>query len=410
MDTRALFDIALELGQKLQEAGAEIFRVEESLTRLFAAYKVKGDVFTIPNCLMVSMETDDGQISSRIKRITGQGIHIDKIERYNDVARALCAKTPDEATAREMLAKAGKDARSWPLWVRLLGYVLGAGAFTLFFGGNFADALAGGLCGFATGITLHFLSQYKANMFFKNIMASFILALLAYFIAGLGFSRHADAATIGALMILVPGLACTNAIRNMIYGDMVSGMFRIGDVLLTAVAIVVGSAAAYALTTRIFPGLTVLQGLMEYPMALQCLFAFIACLGFSFTFNIHGAGMPLCALGGALGWLVYLLVLPAGGDLIGYFAAAFFVSIYAEVMARVRKVPATAFLTVSIFPLVPGAGVYYSLQAAFENDLTLCLTRSFHTIAIAGCLAAGILMASTIFRMWSQRKHKKTSL
>lgn len=406
MDTRALFEIALELGQKLQEAGAEIFRVEESLTRLFDAYKAKGDVFTIPNCLMVSMETSDGQISSRIKRITAQGTNIEKIERYNDVARKLCATTPDEATARKMIAEAEQKTRNWSLAVRLIGYCLGAGAFTLFFGGNWADALIGALCGLTTGLTLHVLTRYRANMFFKNIIASFFLAVLAYLFTGLAICRHADATTIGALMILVPGLACTNAIRNMIYGDMVSGMFRIGDVLLTAVAIVVGTAAAHALNMQIFPDLAVVKGLMEYPMVLQCLFAFIACIGFSLTFNIHGAGMPLCALGGALGWLVYLLVQPMGGELIGYFAAALFVSVYSELMARLRKVPATAFLTVSIFPLVPGAGVFYSLQAAFEGDLTLCLSRSFHTVAIAGCLAAGILMASTIFRMWSQRKKK----
>ena len=75
---------------------------------------------------------------------------------------------------------------------------------------------------------------------------------------------------------------------------------------------------------------------------LPCVYAFLACIGFSMLFNIHGAGMLICAGGGALGWLCYLLTGPlVGNDIIQSFFAALVISAWSEVMARLRKCPVT---------------------------------------------------------------------
>ena len=84
---------------------------------------------------------------------------------------------------------------------------------------------------------------------------------------------------------------------------------------------------------------------------LPCVYAFLACIGFSMLFNIHGAGMLICAGGGALGWLCYLLTGPlVGNDIIQSFFAALVISAWSEVMARLRKCPVTSYLLVALFP------------------------------------------------------------
>ena len=89
---------------------------------------------------------------------------------------------------------------------------------------------------------------------------------------------------------------------------------------------------------------------------LPCLYAFGACIGFCFLFNIRGEGMLICALGGALGWLCYLLAAPlVHSDIIQSFLAAVFISAWSEVMARVRKCPVTSYLLVALFPWCPAA-------------------------------------------------------
>ena len=128
---------------------------------------------------------------------------------------------------------------------------------------------------------------------------------------------------------------------------------------------------------------------------LPCVYAFLACIGFSMLFNIHGAGMLICAGGGALGWLCYLLTGPlVGNDIIQSFFAALVISAWSEVMARLRKCPVTSYLLVALFPLVPGGGIYYTMEHALNGDTELFLDTLMHTLGLAGALAVGVMVVS----------------
>ena len=71
---------------------------------------------------------------------------------------------------------------------------------------------------------------------------------------------------------------------------------------------------------------------------LPCLWAFLACVGFTLVFNIHGVGKLICGFGGGLGWLVYLL---AGSSIVAAFLAAVAIGVFSEIMARLRRCPVT---------------------------------------------------------------------
>jgi uncharacterized membrane protein YjjB (DUF3815 family) len=131
-------------------------------------------------------------------------------------------------------------------------------------------------------------------------------------------------------------------------------------------------------------------------------------VGFSIIFNIHGKGGLLCALGGVIAWLVYSLVVRFGGnDLTGYFWATLVAAAYSETMARVRKCPAISYLVVAIFPLIPGAGVYYTMRHAVLGQMDQFATQLMHTAAIAGIMAVAILLVSTSVRLWNNWKVRK---
>lgn len=144
---------------------------------------------------------------------------------------------------------------------------------------------------------------------------------------------------------------------------------------------------------------------------LPCFFSFAACLGFCVLFNIRGAGALFCSLGGALAWLVYLLTAPLVGhnDLLQYFWAAVFLSAYSEGMARLRKCPATGYQLAAFIPLVPGAGIYNMMESALAGDTQQFLTTGLHTLSIAGALAVGVLVVSSLVRMYRmfQRRRRR---
>ena len=140
-------------------------------------------------------------------------------------------------------------------------------------------------------------------------------------------------------------------------------------------------------------------------------YAFVACGGFAVIYNIHGLGILICAFGGGLGWLAYLLAAPLGGDIAQTLCAAIVIAVYSEVMARVRRCPVTGYLLVGIFPLVPGGGVYYTMEHAINGEIELFLSTFLHTLGVAGALAVGVLLVSSLVRMqhaftlwWLQRK------
>lgn len=133
---------------------------------------------------------------------------------------------------------------------------------------------------------------------------------------------------------------------------------------------------------------------------LPCLYAFVGCIAFAITFNIHGQEIIISALGGAVGWLVYLLAAPcSSNEMVRYFLASLALSIYCEIMARIRKCPATSYLLISIFPLVPGAGIYYTMECAIHGEMQRFLSRGMHTLGLAGALALGVLLVSSVMRM-----------
>ena len=407
MDYNTLLDLATDLGYELAMSGAETFRIEESITRVLSSYGVQAEAFAIPNYLVVSIITDSGKPITRMRRIGQHGNDLDSVEKFNGLSRALCNRKPEPKIGLEWLKMVKSQKIFYSRPAIYLGNFLGALGFALFFGGNWTDGICAGICGLLVGFITQFLEDMKANHFFRTIAAAFAMSLLAYIMSVIGIAPNVDAVVIGTLMLLVPGLLFTNAMRDIIYGDTNSGVNRIVQVLLIAVALALGTGAAWNVIASIW-GAPVSADSIVHSLGAQCLYSFLGCLGFAFLFNIHGPGALLCTLGGVLAWILYDVVYRiTGSDLIAYFWAALGSSFYAEIMARIRKCPAIAYLVVAIFPLIPGAGVYYTMNYAVQGQMDAFASSGMHTAATAGIIAVGILLASTVFRMWTLWKVNK---
>lgn len=407
MDYSALLDLSAELGYRLAMAGAETFRIEESITRMLAAYGIPCEVFVITNCLHVSIEKPDGTPMTRMRRIGHHGNDLDAVERYNNLSRRICTSKPEPTQIQQWLDDTRASCKQYPFLVFLLGNFLGASGFTILFGGSLLDALWSGLCGVLIGLANHFLSAKKVNAFFTTIATAFLMAFTAYAASAFGLTHNSDTVIIGAIMILVPGLLFTNAMRDIIFGDTNSGTNRIVQVLLVAAAIALGTGVAWNFAEALW-NLPINPTPLAYSFPIQCAATIVACIGFVITFNVHGKGFLLCPLGSAICWCVYYFSGKFGcSEILAYFFAGIACAAYSEVMARIRKCPAIAYLVISIFPIIPGAGIYYTTGYLVKHDMALFAEKGTQTIAIAGVIAVGILMVSTIVRLWSSWKQSK---
>ena len=254
MEYGKLLNLGAEMGYRLMLSGAEIYRTEDSVRRLLTAYGLTGgDVFAIPSCLIVSLNGEGGEPVTRVRHVLAHGTDLELLEQYNAVCRELCRETPDYERAMERLKDVERSARSFPNGVRLIGYFMVAAFFCAFFRGGPADALLSGLCGVLGAVCAMTMAKTASNTFFHTIAASAVSAFPAL-IAGLLWSMNQETIIAGAYMSLLPGLAFTTALRDIMAGDMLSGLTKVAEGILIAVAIVLGTGAAMGLVRMIVGG------------------------------------------------------------------------------------------------------------------------------------------------------------
>ncbi|MFR7592534.1 MAG: threonine/serine exporter family protein [Longibaculum sp.] len=141
---------------------------------------------------------------------------------------------------------------------------------------------------------------------------------------------------------------------------------------------------------------------------IQCLSAFVGCFGFTFIFRIH-KNIKFAFTGsliGTLGWVIYLATRFLDNIFLQSFIAMLCVSLLAEMMARIYKAPATIFIIVGCFPLVPGSGIYYTMLYAVQGLNNLFMESFLSTIGISISLALAILISSTTLQVYKIIKTK----
>ena len=397
MNYTVLMDLVSAIATKLAVSGAETYRVEESVKRICAAYGLDARVYAIPHSLFITIMIPGDRPMTQLCRMDHLGTDLEAVEQYSNLSRKICAEKPRWEEALQWLDASNQTQKHYSLPFDLLGHILVASGFCLFFGGSGMDALCAGLCGLLLGFLTRGLR--KTNAFFQKIISAFLMALAAYGCSALGLTDNVDTIVIGALMLLVPGILFTNALRDIIFGDTNSGINRIVEVLLIAVAISLGTAAAWNVSVSLWGAATNTPAISYGPF-LQCIFSVIASYGFVVIFNIHGFGSLLCALGGGITWAAFCAVQALSGqDLLCYFLATVVAAIFAEVMARIRKYPAISYLISCLLPLIPGSGIYYAAQQAMQGNSEGFVFYGTRTLAIAGCMAVGILLVVTLTKV-----------
>ncbi|MCI1965030.1 MAG: threonine/serine exporter family protein [Oscillospiraceae bacterium] len=244
MNYNDLVNTAVEAGYLLVANGAEIYRAEESMQRIFRAYGVEtGEVFVIPTLLEVTVIMPDGRPITRIKRVPQRTVNLDRVEQVNALCRHIWSDKPQLSEICAELKRIRRRPTLSPP-VQALAYALVAAAFTLFYGGCWQDAVVALFCGAAIWLTTRCLERFRVNSFFVYVAASFAAASISLAAANYNVALSYDKMIIGSLMNLVPGVAITNFMRDIIAGDLIAGILRLTESVLIATAIAIGAGIA----------------------------------------------------------------------------------------------------------------------------------------------------------------------
>ena len=239
-----LLDCLLDIGALLLDCGAEISRTEDTLRRLGKAYgAVQTDIFVIPSIISISISFPEHEALTKTRRIRSSGAtDFYRLEKLNALSRSCCQELLPLEELRRRIDKVASGKK--PASVVYCGSALAGGGFAIFFGGTIWDGAAA--AGFALLICLlqGLIGKTELNQVASNLMISLLTGLGVGGLTMLIPALHMDMILIGDIMLLIPGLAMTNAVRNMLIGDTISGVVRLAESLIWAVALAGGFMVA----------------------------------------------------------------------------------------------------------------------------------------------------------------------
>ncbi|WP_353947919.1 threonine/serine exporter family protein [Sporolactobacillus sp. Y61] len=237
--------VCILAGKILLQSGAETYRVEDTMNRIAGNFLEKeAQSFVTPTGIIFSIEAQD---VTKMIRIRHRGTNLRKVTRVNSLSREVDKGYLGLSELHSRLRKIDHSDRAYPIWMQILAAAVASSSFLLMFLGRWEDVIpafiAGG-AGQAGMIYFHSLTRIK---FFSEFMSSIIVGLIAVLSIRLGIGVELNKIIIGAVMPLVPGVPITNAVRDIMAGDLMSGMSKTAEAGLTAFAIGIGVAFCLAL-------------------------------------------------------------------------------------------------------------------------------------------------------------------
>ncbi|MCD7873069.1 MAG: threonine/serine exporter family protein [Clostridiales bacterium] len=249
-DCELFLEDVLHLGRQFLQTGAEVKRVEDTIKRICSAYDFKNpEIYATTSLIVVTIKSKSGGHYTQSARITNNSTDLGQLEELNSKARYICESTPDLKEFNRLI----RDVkRSQPKsFIKCLGYILAAGGFTLFFGGNLTDGLASAVISIAIYFMDYNLKLRNVNSAVYTFIASLVSGCIAALFVHFGFGTNIDKVMAGDIMILIPGLLLVNSIKEMFNKDIVTGLYRLVEAVFVAAAL----AGGYALALIIAGGL-----------------------------------------------------------------------------------------------------------------------------------------------------------
>lgn len=229
-----------DIAEQMLKSGAEVHRVEESLTRMCVAVgAVRADVFIITSSIVVTAYADDERSFTETRRIKNIGTDMEKLHRLNDLSRRICS---GGMALEEIRAEYDKilSQKAYPLWLEFAAFALIGGSFALFFGGGPIEGLLAALIGLVLRAVTLFSDKTGMGRIFCRFACSFVLTMLSYIFLKFGIISSVDNIIIGNIMVLIPGIGLTNSLRDLFVGDSIAGLLRLIEAVLITLAIVAG--------------------------------------------------------------------------------------------------------------------------------------------------------------------------
>ncbi len=251
IDYKLIIDTAALAGMIMLENGAEIYRVEETINYILKTSGLKTtQSFVVSTGLMISLDDPAIDALTVIRRVRKGAVNLNVVAIVNDISRRMYK---GDITIKEAFSQLKHIKRSqYPWWLKNICTIFVMVFFTGMFGGTFLDMAANIVVGTILAIWISIGRRIELNSLIKDMLASIVLSSVASILTRLYPVLHFKLIIVGAIMVLVPGAAITNAIRDTLHGDYTSGNANILEAFVEAAMIALG----------VYVGITITGGIL----------------------------------------------------------------------------------------------------------------------------------------------------
>lgn len=239
-DVEYILDFAADLGCKMLTVGANLERVNDTMYRVCRSYELTSiSIFSLSSVIIISAKSPEGQSGTRQVSIPYTDKHLEKLNRFNQLSRKVCAQMPPPETLAGLLQEAEQvDDYSRP--VIIIGYLIAMTSIGVLNGGSIKDIVSADINTLILLWLTDYLSRRNINRIVANALCTWIVGSLAILYVILGIGEHYFIIVVVNSMFLVPGSDMVNAFRNLLCGNEMNGILEFLKVILETMAIVSG--------------------------------------------------------------------------------------------------------------------------------------------------------------------------
>jgi uncharacterized membrane protein YjjP (DUF1212 family) len=387
-------DFVLKLGRGLHMYGYPAHRLEEALGQVCHRLGLEGQFFSMPTALFASFGQGEEHRTFQI-RVDPGGVDLGKLVRLDETRALVAGGRLDPEEGSRLVEDILGSPPAYGPWLTTLAFTLASATACRFFGGGLREIAAAGVIGLVIGLLALVLAERPATARVFEALAAAVAGFLAVGAAALAPPLVASLATLGGLIILVPGYGLTVAFTEIATRNLVSGTARLAGVGLTFLVIAFGVALGTRIGGRLFgaaaavkpeslPDWTLLVALLVVPCA------------FAVLFRADTRDAPWVIAATAVAFLGARAGAVLLGPELGAFLGATGVSAFGNAYNRMVHRPAAIPIVPGLLLLVPGSIGFQSLASLMGHDTLRGLEAAFRMILVAVSLATGLLFANVI--------------
>lgn len=262
-------ELAMLAGEIMLKNGAETYRVEDTINRILGQSGLSTvEAFVITTGIVITLDDPSIEAITMVRRVSSRSTDLSKIASVNEISRKLCNKEFEAEEAYSRLLQIANEKKEYNVYIYSLGIVFIVAGCAIMFGGTAKSMLLAIFIGICEVIALLVTKRLNMNQFISDTLVALVTAAFIMICKNIGLiGSDLNLLISASIMPLVPGVAITNAVRDTLCGDYISGAARILEAFVTATAVAIGVGAGLTII-NLFTGVKLSKGL--FMSVLKC--------------------------------------------------------------------------------------------------------------------------------------------